>query len=69
MNVMIDVQSSSSVILKWEQPELALRNGKIIAYHLNVTFVSNNTVQQYSVPANILSIRIEGILSIVLSKL
>ena len=59
-NVVIEVQSSSSVILKWEPLQLALRNGIITAYRLNVTFVSNSTVQEYSVPANVLSLRIEG---------
>ena len=59
-NVAIDVLSSSSVILKWEPPELADRNGIIIKYYINVTFSGNNTVQRYSVP-DTSTIIIEGI--------
>ena len=60
-NVVIEVLSSTSVIIKWEPPELLLRNGIIIKYHLTVTFASNNTVHKYPVPATVLSVPIEGI--------
>ena len=56
----IETQSSTSVLIKWEPPELTSRNGVITKYNLIVTFVSNSTAQKYSVPANVLSIRIEG---------
>lgn len=58
---MIEVLSSTSVIIKWETPELLLRNGIITKYHLRVTLASNNTVQSYTVPATVLSVPIEGI--------
>jgi hypothetical protein len=60
-NVMIQIQSSTSVIIKWEPPELTAQNGVITKYNLIVTFVSNRTTQMYSVPANVLSIRVEGV--------
>ena len=58
--VVIEVQGATSVVIKWEPPELTLRNGIIIRYNLIVTFVSNSTVQRYSVPDNVLSISVKG---------
>ena len=59
-NVVINVRTSTSVSVKWEPPELTDRNGVIIRYNLIVTFVGNDTVQRYPVPANVLAIPIEG---------
>ena len=60
VSVVVEVQSSTSVIIKWEPLELTLRNGVIIRYNLIVTFSSNNTAQMYSVPASVLSFPIKG---------
>ena len=57
---MIQVQSSTSVIIKWEPPELTAQNGVIIKYNLIVTFAGNSTAQMFSVPPNVLSVPIEG---------
>ena len=59
-NVMIEVLSSTSVVIKWGPPELLLRNGIITKYSLIVNFVKNDTVQRYTVPATTLSVQIEG---------
>ena len=57
---MIEVLSSTSVLIKWSPPELLLRNGVIAKYNLNIVFASNNTFKSYSVPAVVLEFPIEG---------
>ena len=59
-NVMIEVLSSTSVLIKWDPPEPLLRNGIITKYSLSVNFVKNETIQRYTVPATTLSVHIEG---------
>ena len=59
-NVKIEVLSSTSVVIRWEPPELILSNGIITNYNLIVMFASNSTAQRYAVPATVLSVPIEG---------
>ena len=58
--VLIEILSSTSILIKWGPPELLLRNGVITKYNLSIVFASNNTFQSYSVPAPIHQFPIEG---------
>ena len=59
-NVVIDVLSSTAVVIKWEPPKLIERNGIITGYNLTVTIAGIISPKQYSVSANVLSITIDG---------
>ena len=63
MNITIKVQSSQAVLIVWEPPELLLRNGVIIKYHLMVDSVKDGnltTNTKYPVSGNTSSVLIEG---------
>ena len=63
VNITIKVQSSQAVLIVWKPPELLLRNGVIIKYHLMVHNLKNGNLTintKYAVSGNTSSVLIEG---------